>query len=500
MSGILVITRLLLCLVLAIAGIGKLADRAGTRQAMVDFGVPQAVAPALALLLPLAELGAGLALVPVPTAWWGAVASLVLFAIFLAAMAYNLARGRRPDCHCFGQLHSAPIGTPTVVRNLVFAALALFLVLQPGREMGPGLLSLTAGATPALVIAVGIALLALVVTSINGWLLGHLLRQNGRLLLRLDSLEESLGVSSRPDEASGRSESASDAAVGTLAPGFTLPSLEGDAVSLDFLRSAGTPVVLLFVDPGCGPCATLLPEVAGWQRDYADRLRIAVVSRGTPERNAGKIGRSGVQPVLLQTGEELSKRYGTLATPSAVVVDASGRIASPVAAGSEAIRRLVTRVSRPAAVDPRGAAPVGSPAPPLALPGLDGASFDLAHRLGRATVVLFWNPGCSYCQRLLPDLQAWAALHPVAAADLVLVSTPDREANRGSGLPGPILLDDGFATGRAFGAGGTPTAVLVDATGRMGAAPAVGGEAVLALLARLGPTEERMVVSEGARR
>ena len=219
-----------------------------------------------------------------------------------------------------------------------------------------------------------------------------------------------------------------------------------------------------------------------------------------PERNAGKIGRSGVQPVLLQAGEELSKRYGTLATPSAVVVDASGRIASPVAAGSEAIRRLVTRFSRPAAVEPRGAAPVGSPAPPLALPGLDGGSFDLTHRLGRATVVLFWNPGCGYCQRLLPDLQAWAALHPVAAADLVLVSTPDRETNRGSGLPGPILLDDGFATGQAFGARGTPTAVLVDATGRMGAAPAVGGEAVLALLARLGPSEERMVVSEGARR
>jgi hypothetical protein len=62
-------------------------------------------------------LVAGLALLPVATAWWGAVAALALLALFLAAIAFSFARGRRPDCHCFGQLHSAPIGSRTVIRN-----------------------------------------------------------------------------------------------------------------------------------------------------------------------------------------------------------------------------------------------------------------------------------------------------------------------------------------------------------------------------------------------
>lgn len=500
MSGLLVVIRLILCLVLAIAGIAKLGDRAGTRQALLGFGVPPWLTPTLATLLPSVELGAGLALLPVPTAWWGSVAALALLVLFLAAIGYNLARGRRPDCHCFGQLHSAPIGSPTVVRNLVLATLALILVLQPGRDPGPGLLSLTAGATPALITAIAMGVLALVGTAFNGWLLSNLLRQNGRLLLRLDTLEETLRAPGQADEAAdGRLASASDAAVGALAPAFTLPSLGGEPVSLDLLSSAGKPVMLVFVDPNCGPCTALLPEVAGWQRDHAERFTVAVVTRGTAERNAKKISRSGVQGVLLQAGQEISERYGTLATPSAVVVDAAGRIASPVASGSEGIRRLVTRFSHPPAIESRGVARMGTQAPPLSLPDLDGASFDLTDHLGRDKVLLFWNPGCGYCQRLLPDLQVWAAGHPAAAADLVLVSTPDREANSRSGLPGPILLDDGFATGQAFGAGGTPTAVLVDATGRIGAAPAVGGQAVLALLTRLSPREGRVAVAATAR-
>ena len=56
MGTALLITRLLLALVFATAGVAKLADRAGSRRAIIDFGVPAFLAAPLGILLPLAEL------------------------------------------------------------------------------------------------------------------------------------------------------------------------------------------------------------------------------------------------------------------------------------------------------------------------------------------------------------------------------------------------------------------------------------------------------------
>src|SRR5881227_1463518 len=124
----LLIARLLLAGVFVVAGLAKLGDLAGSRQAMRDFGVPALLAAPFGLLLPLAELAVAIALIPTVSAWWGALGALVLLLLFIAGISYNLARGRQPDCHCFGQLHSTPAGWPTLIRNLVLAALAGVLV------------------------------------------------------------------------------------------------------------------------------------------------------------------------------------------------------------------------------------------------------------------------------------------------------------------------------------------------------------------------------------
>lgn len=98
----LLIARLLLASVFALAGVAKLADRAGSKQAVVDFGVPAPLASPLAILLPLCELVVAVALIPTPTAWWGAVGALALLLLFVMGIVLNLARGHKPDCHCFG--------------------------------------------------------------------------------------------------------------------------------------------------------------------------------------------------------------------------------------------------------------------------------------------------------------------------------------------------------------------------------------------------------------
>src|ERR687883_284484 len=108
----------------------KLTDRSGTRQALIDFGLPTSLAVPLGLLLPIAELAVAAALIPTSTALWGGVGALALLLLFIVGISINLARGRKPDCHCFGQLHSAPAGWKTLARNGALAAVASFIVWQ----------------------------------------------------------------------------------------------------------------------------------------------------------------------------------------------------------------------------------------------------------------------------------------------------------------------------------------------------------------------------------
>jgi len=115
------------------------------------------------------------------------------------------------------------------------------------------------------------------------------------------------------------------------------------------------------------------------------------------------------------------------------------------------------------------------------LSNLAGETVSLQEFQGEQTLVLFWNPGCGFCSRMLDDLRVWDANPPVGGPRLLVISTGTVEPNREMGLHGAVLLDQRFAAGRAFGASGTPSAVLVDAEGMIASAEAVGGPAVLAL-------------------
>jgi len=106
---------------------------------------------------------------------------------------------------------------------------------------------------------------------------------------------------------------------------------------------------------------------------------------------------------------------------------------------------------------------------------------DLQGFRGYKTLVLFWNPGCGFCSRMVDDLKSWEANPPASAPQLVLVSTGSVEPNQELGLASVTLLDDGFNTGRAFGASGTPSAVLIDKNGKIASDVGVGAPEVLRL-------------------
>ena len=103
MTAFLLTTRLLHASVFTVAGLAKLADRPGSRQAALGFDVPTALATTLAILLPLAELAIAVALVPASTAWWGSVGTLALLLVFVAGI--SLEGSSNAPCRIFMQHH-----------------------------------------------------------------------------------------------------------------------------------------------------------------------------------------------------------------------------------------------------------------------------------------------------------------------------------------------------------------------------------------------------------
>lgn len=463
MALMILIARLILGAIFLVAGAAKLFDREGSRASAKDFGVPRVLAPLVALLLPVAELSCAVLLLVPSLAAYGAMGAAALLVAFSAGIAITLARGRKPACHCFGQLSSSPIGWSTLGRNaaLLIGASLVIWMNDVAIAVNP------APATADTVMLLALALLLQTVLGATG--LFYLLRQNGKVMLRLEAVEAKLGLVEAPEPIN------TGLPVGSAAPSFDLRDLDGQRVSLARLQTADRPVVLIFSEPGCASCEALLPELAQWQQEHATAVQFVLVSRDSVEANREKMAGLFIAPVLLQKNREVAEAYGVVGTPSAVLVE-DGRIASSLSAGAEAIRALVKRASAPQPLKR------GDRVPAMPMRALDGGTMDLATLTGRRTVLLFWNPGCGYCQAMLDDVRAWERERPAAAPALVVVSAGSPSANREQGFRSPVLLDPKFAASERFGIPGTPAAVVIDAEGRVASDAGIGAPAVRSIL------------------
>jgi thiol-disulfide isomerase/thioredoxin len=506
MQVIVLVARLVLAGTFAIAGLAKLTDRAGTAKAFVDFGIPDALARPGSVILPLLEFVVAVALLPVPSAWFGAIGALALLLLFSIAIALNLALGRRPDCNCFGQFQSKPIDWSTLLRNLALTVLAAVLVWQGahGHDPGPSFVQWLGDLTIAeradvIGGALGLCLLAAMVA-----LTVQLLRQQGRLLLRLDALETRLFGSSMPDVTEPAPEPQVGLPIRTPAPAFVLDTAAGMTMSLDDIVAIGGPALLVFTNPNCGPCEALLPEIHDWQRRHLRSLTIVVVAEGQREDIQTKIAARGLGPVLCQREREVATAYQAWGTPAAVLINRDGTIASYVAQGADRIRALVAKtvdgLPMPSSAPPTAPGPLrnddapdgrglvrptatqrGEKAPSLQLADFSGKPQEVARVRGRSTLLLFWNPNCGYCQRMLDDLKAFDASPPADSPELVLISSGSPEEARAMNLRAPVLLDRESRAASAFGAGGTPMAVLLDGEGHIASEVAAGAHAVFTL-------------------
>lgn len=362
MTGLVVMARLVLVVVFVTAGVAKAVDLASTRRSLREFGVPAPLVAVAAVALVAVELLTAALLCWAETAWAGGVLALVLLLVFCAVAGANLAKGRAPACNCFGQVHSEPVGPQLLVRNVLFAATALVVVVGGSSDPGPSAWSWASELTSAEVVLVAaLVVLAAVVVALA-------LRVR-RLASRVEVLSvaqaemvSSLARSVAGSGSEGGVEDVPPAAlepeppapaalvfdpglpVGSVAPGFSLATSAGE-VSLADLLALDKRIVLLFVAPTCGTCHDLLPKPVGWAASYGDVLSFALITAGSVEANEGiEVISGGFEPVLYDPGPARSA-YEVAATPGGVVVGRDGRIETETVYGVAEIAMLVMRTA-----------------------------------------------------------------------------------------------------------------------------------------------------------
>jgi thiol-disulfide isomerase/thioredoxin/uncharacterized membrane protein YphA (DoxX/SURF4 family) len=488
MDTALLLIRILLAGIFALAGVAKFLDLKGSRKAFMDFGIPPSLAMPGAIALSIIEIVIAAMFLSNETSWYAAIGASFLLLLFIIQMLYQVARGNAPDCHCFGQIHSEPVSAKSIVRNIIFAVPAIFLVLRGENNQGFSLLDPRLDLMQLVFGTTLVALLFAVIFSLR-----KISQQQTEIMRRIEVME----LVARDGAHVERENVVSPhegLPIGAVVADFELPDLNGKSVSLADIKSAGKPALFFYVGPSCSPCKALVPEFETWQRDLADKLQIVFLSSGTAKENIEKFGGDVEKTILLQKHREVADLFKAQWTPTAVLMDANGRIASHAAAGDTAIRELIDAIDSEdlnrefayfvpfhnghshARTDK-----IGTTVPEISVADIGGREITSDNFKGKQTLVTFWSTTCPHCTNMLGDLRDWDKTKGGDEPNLILFSDDEHED---FGLNSPVVFDPGHKTASGFGMFGTPSAVLIDEKGRFVSATAVGAPDIWSLIGK----------------
>ena len=294
-------------------------------------------------------------------------------------------------------------------------------------------------------IAIGALLLVVLVG--EGALLLQMMTQQGRLLLRIEALE-TRSVHCPPTQsavmASRRRHPAPRSTAG----------LHGETMTLEALRARGKPLLLLFTDPGCGPCTALLPEIGQWQRDHVAKMK-SRSSAAERRSESLKVADPGVTSVCSKkTANGFRERTRRWNTERRLVRrgwdDWKSSCAGCGCDSCAGFRNArwhsaddpQTATQRPPAPRPPAGLKIGEPAPDFSLPDLAGKTVKLSDFRGKPTLVLFWRPAsCGFCARMLSRFESVGDKPRNGAPKLLVVSTDSVADNKAMGLRSPVLTE-----------------------------------------------------------
>lgn len=125
MDAVGLVASVILGATMCVAAFSKLRTGRAWEEQGAALGAPRIVLP----LVPWVELTLGALLVVrvAPTAV--SISALALLGSFSILLAFNLARGRRPVCSCFGEWSTRPLGPGHLVRNGVLESLAVLVLV-----------------------------------------------------------------------------------------------------------------------------------------------------------------------------------------------------------------------------------------------------------------------------------------------------------------------------------------------------------------------------------
>jgi len=347
-----------------------------------------------------------------------------------------------------------------------------------------------------------VAIFVAVTLCIGAWFGYHLVTQNGRLMLRLESLERRLveqGILS-----GGVDPGNLGLPPGSVLNDFALPLLDGGTMTLSQWRDRK--IALIFLSPRCKHSEKLLPELAAMLSEGAEADPAPVIiSTGSVEENRRFFGEHRITcPILLQEDSEVAALYLAMATPMAYLVNEYGATSGHAVVGPTAILSLLRDQSRAPDAPSNGHSRVvspwalgssrinrdglkaGTPAPEFTLPALDGSEISLSSFRGRPVLLVFSDPNCKPCNELLPKLEE---IHRKSNdLQVLMIGRGDPEANRNQvkklGLTFPVVLQRSWEISRAYGMFATPIGYLVGEDGVLVEGVTVGGNRILALAAQ----------------
>jgi len=489
MDIVLLILRLVMAAVFGVAAVGKIFDPVGSEKAFADFSVPEIFRKPLVYLLPLAELLIAVSLLFVETSWFGAIGGAGLFLIFIGGMIYQMANGNAPDCHCFGQIHSEPVGISSILRNVGLLAIAVVLILVGRVNQGVSIVNTN---QDIMQVVIGIAVIVLLAAVV--YFLKRISEQQTQIMRRIELMElvSREGASVEREEVSHPHEGLP---IGAQFPEFELPAVDGGTITLADIKAGGKPTLFLFVSPTCTPCKAMVPEFEQWQKDLDEKVRLVFVSNGKTDANVEKFGGESPKQILLQKDRELAESVKAQWTPTAVLMDAGGRVASHATAGDTAIRALIEQIKSEdlgrefthfSHGHDHGHTPnkIGSSVPQFSLEDIKGHEITSDYFKGKKTLVTFWSLTCPFCTTMMEELKAWDKAKGKDDPALVIFSEGDKAAHEEFELRSPVILDEGYKTASGFGMFGTPSAVLVNEDGKIVSETAVGAADIWSLVGK----------------
>ena len=342
-----------------------------------------------------------------------------------------------------------------------------------------------------------VILLSLILLSL--WLvLYQLIKQQGRMLLRLDGLEGGLPANQQ-GAVRGVQIAPRGLGVGKPFDSFSLPDLTGRTVALEDFR--GRRVLIVNWSPQCGFCDMIAPDLAKLQADLGKRnVQLLLVSSADADANRKLMEEHGLEyPVLLLKDQAKLKAFEGMGTPVAYLLDEQGRVAQPIASGANEVPEL----AREAATDggkkkrlrgerslseshiERKGLKAGTPAPAFDLPDIHGHRIALEAYRGRRVLLVFTDPHCAPCAQLAPDLVRLHKEHRDNGLAVLMVGRGEAEENRRKaeqhGYEFPFILQDRWKLSKEYGIFATPVAFLIDEQGMIARNVAAGADEILAL-------------------